>query len=85
MLLCFLKVPAKKMKLRQYEDLLSSDYESFKSFRNATIEKWNDKTRLATSHLKSKSFSGFESSTLIQIEHILADKGRLVKRTQLKR
>ena len=56
MLLCFLKVPAKKMKLRQYEDLLSSDYESFKSFRNATIEKWNDKTRLATGHLKSKSF-----------------------------
>jgi protein AATF/BFR2 len=73
------------LKLRQYEELLSDQHESLKRFRDATIEKWNDKTRLATGHLKAKSFAGFESSTLQQIEHILADKSRLVRRTQLRR
>ena len=73
------------MKLRGYDDLLKSQHENLRSFRDSTIEKWNDKTRLATGHLKAKSFAGFESSTLQQIEHILADKSRLVKRTQLKR
>jgi protein AATF/BFR2 len=73
------------LKLRQYEEILNSNAESLKPFRNSTIEKWNDKTRLATGHLKSKSFAGFESSTLVQIEHILADKSRLIRRTQLRR
>ena len=73
------------MKLRQYEEFLATSHESLKSVRNSTIEKWNDKTRLATGHLKSKSFAGFESSTLLQIDHILADKTRLIRRTQLRR
>ena len=79
------QVPAKKMKLKQYEELLNEQHSSMTSFRNMTIEKWNDKTRLATGHLKAKSFAGFESSTLQQIVHILADKSRLVRRTQLRR
>jgi hypothetical protein len=54
-------------------------------YRDNTIQKWFDKTRLATGKLKSKSFSAFDQSALVQINQILADKERLIKRTQLKR
>ncbi|KAL0271036.1 UNVERIFIED_CONTAM: hypothetical protein PYX00_008275 [Menopon gallinae] len=53
------------------------------TYRNETIQKWNDKTRIA--HLNSKNFNAFEQSTLKQIEHVLLDKQRLIKRTQVKR
>lgn len=33
----------------------------------------------------SKNFSAFEQSTLKQIEHILADRSRVIRRTQLRR
>ncbi|KAJ8299663.1 hypothetical protein KUTeg_023723 [Tegillarca granosa] len=52
---------------------------------NNTIQKWNDKTRLAGGKINSKSFSAFELSALKQIEQILSDRDRLIKRTQMKR
>ena len=42
------------------------------------------RTRI-TGNNKKNDFAGFETSVSRQIEHILADKKRLVKRTQLKR
>ena len=62
-------------------------------FRNETIERWNDRTRLAAGNSllssggkqNSSSFGAFELSTLKQIQHILADTPRLVRRTQFKR
>ena len=51
------------------------------------LQRWNDRTRLATLGSK-QGFSGFESqmqSTVRQIEHVLADRARLVARTQRKR
>jgi len=76
--------PAKKMKLKEYSVHLAEDFESRLGYRDATIDKWNDKTQLASSGSK-QSFAAFELSTLKQISHILSDKSRLVKRTQLKR
>ena len=73
---------SKKRKLNDYEQVLESNFESMTSWRNATIVDWNDRTRIASN---DKGFSGFDTSVVKQIEHILADKSRLVKRTKLKR
>lgn len=40
---------------------------------------------MAQGKLNSKNFSAFEQSTLKQIEQVLADKQRLLKRTRMKR
>ena len=74
----------KRIKIKEYSSHLENQFESLVPYRNVTIEKWNDKTRLAAGG-NQKSFAAFELSTLKQIEHILADKSRLIKRTQLKR
>ncbi|ESP02542.1 hypothetical protein LOTGIDRAFT_138224, partial [Lottia gigantea] len=50
-----------------------------------TINKWNSKTQLVSGKIKSKGFSAFNQSALKQIDQILSDKDRLIKRTQLKR
>jgi protein AATF/BFR2 len=79
--------PAKKRKLADYDKCLEANFESLKEWRNTTIEDWNDRTRITDNAAKktSNGFSGFETSAVRQIEHILSDKSRLVKRTQLKR
>jgi protein AATF/BFR2 len=73
-----------KYKLLDTEDLeqyLNEFNQKFKKYRNATIQKWYDKTRLTT----GKSFAALEKPIVQQIEHILADRERIIKRTQLKR
>ena len=72
----------KKRKLNDYEKYLDTGFDSMKSWRNETMEDWNDRTRIVGS---KNGFSGFETSVTRQIEHILADKPRLVKRTKMKR
>merc|ERR1712241_635264 len=72
---------SKKRKLNDYDQHLTEGFESLKSWRNETIEDWNDRTRI----VGKTGFSAFETSVTRQIEHILADKSRLVKRTKLKR
>lgn len=75
----------RKLKMDDYPEFLAKRHQDFQTFRNNTIQKWFDKTRLLGGKIKSKSFSNFEQSALKQIEQILADKDRLIKRTQLKR
>ncbi|RNA03184.1 hypothetical protein BpHYR1_024110, partial [Brachionus plicatilis] len=65
----------------QFEDYLQKFNKSFLKYRDSTIQKWYDKTRLTT----GKSFESLEKPILQQIEHILLDKERIIKRTQLKR
>lgn len=77
--------PEKKMKLGEYKTCLQKNFTSMKNWRNSTIENWNDRTRIATTNSNAKGFSGFDTSVTRQIEHIVSDKPRLVKRTQLKR
>lgn len=69
----------KKRKLNDYDKYLNESFESFRPRRNDVIEDWNDRTRIIG------KFAGFETSVTKQIEHILADKERLVKRTKVKR
>lgn len=74
-----------KAKLSKQDRNLQVRFDRVIPMRNQVIEKWNDKTRLASGVVKSKSFAGFETSTLKQIEHLLLDKPRLIKRTQIQR
>lgn len=74
--------PTKKRKLEEYETDISTSFKAFKSFRDTSIQKWNDKTRLATTtNIKNAP----TNTVLQQISYILSDKEKLVRRTQLKR
>lgn len=75
----------RKLSIEEYPDFLAKRHKDFQSVRNNTIQKWNDKTRLASGKMSSKSFSSSDQSVLRQIEQVLADKDRLLKRTQLRR
>nr|CAD7574794.1 unnamed protein product [Timema californicum] len=77
--------PAKRRKLADYSYLINKQHEDFMSYRNSTIQKWNDKTRVAVGNLSNRNFSAFEQSTIKQIEQILSNKPRLIRRSQMKR
>ncbi|CAN7937374.1 unnamed protein product [Ixodes hexagonus] len=79
--------PEKPAKRRKMDDCIAdieAFYKTFEPFRNSTIEKWYERTRLASGRV-SKGFQAFEQSPLKQIEHILTDEERLLRRTQTKR
>lgn len=78
-------VPQKKSKKRKFTDItkdLAERHVTYAKYRNSVIQKWHDKTRLTTSHQKNAQPT---SSTLTQIEFLLGDMNKMVKRTQLKR
>lgn len=77
------QVPKKKRKLDlpTFENLISKNHKSYTSHRNAEIKKWNDKTRFASNISSKKS----QIPILQQIDFILKDKPKLIKKTQLKR
>lgn len=75
----------RKLTTEEIPEFLAKRHKDLHSYRNDTLQKWYDKTRLLGGKLSSKSFSGFEQSAVKQIEQILTDKDRLVKRTQMKR
>ncbi|KAG1652889.1 Protein AATF [Nymphon striatum] len=52
--------------------------------KNETIQKWSEKTRVASGKVSHKSFAAFEQSTLKQINQKLSDKFGLIKKTQRK-
>ncbi|XP_026321013.1 protein AATF [Hyposmocoma kahamanoa] len=72
----------RKRKLEEYGKELAMSHKAFKSFRDSTIQKWNDKTRLAT----AANIKNTPTNTILQqISYILSDREKLIKRTQLKR
>ncbi|CAG9795883.1 unnamed protein product [Diatraea saccharalis] len=74
---------SKKRKLEDYEKEISLAHKAFKPFRDTTIQKWNEKTRLATT---TNMKSTIPTNTILQqISYILSDKDKLLRRTQLKR
>ncbi|ODN04313.1 Protein AATF [Orchesella cincta] len=75
---------AKKMKIEDFIAASQDAYNSFVPFRNQTIQKWNDKTQFAGGKFNRKTTSQ-QISTLKQIEQILSNKERLLKRTQVRR
>lgn len=72
-------------KVKGSTDLLKDIDEEFKPFRNSTIEKWNEKTRVSSGKINKNDFSAFDLPTLKQIEEILLDGERLLRRTRTKR
>ncbi|KAM4844226.1 protein AATF [Thomomys bottae] len=76
--------PKRKLKMDDYPDFMAKRFADFTVFRNRTLQKWHDKTKLASGKL-GKGFGAFERSILTQIDHILMDKERLLRRTQTKR
>lgn len=71
-------VPVKRRKLNDYEAELKKVHAKYTPYRNTVINQWNEKTRLDTKNLSS-------NSVLSQIQHLLNDKTRLVRRSQLKK
>lgn len=74
-----------KLKHKDFENVLREQNELFKPFRNETIQFWNERTKLASGKAAKSDFSAFDQPTLSQIEQIMADKNRLIERTQTKR
>ncbi|KAM4795142.1 protein AATF [Rhinophrynus dorsalis] len=62
---------------------MANRFTNFKMFRNNTLEKWYDNTKLSGKF--GKAFGAFERSILSQIEGIMMDKERILRRTQVKR
>ncbi|KAI8057118.1 apoptosis-antagonizing transcription factor [Syncephalis plumigaleata] len=58
---------------------------SFKPYMNETLEKWHNKVQVAAGVPLNKKFKAINQGVHEQINQVLADKDRLVKRTQLKR
>nr|XP_058904622.1 protein AATF isoform X2 [Kogia breviceps] len=79
------RAPAKrKLETEDYRSFIAKRFADFTVYRNRTLQKWHDKTKLASGKL-GKGFGAFERSILTQIDHILMDKERLLRRTQTKR
>ncbi|XP_048338257.1 protein AATF-like [Sphaerodactylus townsendi] len=79
------KQPAKrKLTMDEYPEFVTKRFADFRPYRNSTLQKWHDKTKLASGKL-GKGFSAFERSVLTQIDHILTDRERLLRRTRTKR
>ncbi|XP_044744841.1 protein AATF [Coccinella septempunctata] len=68
----------KRARIQDYGKGLSESHEVYRIYRNKIIEKWYDKTRIK--HTESNSHTIVD-----QIDHILMDKSKLLKKTQLKR
>ncbi|XP_005858756.2 PREDICTED: protein AATF [Myotis brandtii] len=76
--------PKRKLEMDDYPGFMAKRFADFTVYRNRTLQKWHDKTKLASGKL-GKGFGAFECSILTQIDHILMDKERLLRRTQTKR
>ncbi|XP_051014135.1 protein AATF [Acomys russatus] len=76
--------PKRKLEMEDYPSFMAKRSADFTVYRNRTLQKWHDKTKLASGKL-GKGFGAFERSILTQIDHILMDKERLLRRTQTKR
>ncbi|XP_009327400.1 PREDICTED: protein AATF [Pygoscelis adeliae] len=77
-------LPKRKLKMEDYPELIAKRYADFRTYRNNVLQKWHDKTKLASGKM-GKGFGAFERSILTQIDHIMMDKERLLRRTQTKR
>lgn len=75
----------RKLTIDEFPMFVAKRAKTFESYRNSTIQKWDDKTKLSSGKMSSKSFSALDQSAMKQVKQILYDKERLIKRTQLQR
>ncbi|XP_044286219.1 protein AATF isoform X1 [Varanus komodoensis] len=76
--------PKRKLQMGEYPEFASKRFAEFRAYRNSTLQNWHDKTKLASGKV-GKGFGAFERSVLTQIDHILMDRERLLRRTWTKR
>lgn len=76
------RLSRKRKHVEDYENELSSLHTQYVEFRNATIQKWNDRTRVSFGKAKRSDFSSFEQTTLQQIQFVLSNRSRLIQRTR---
>ncbi|KPP59440.1 protein AATF-like [Scleropages formosus] len=77
-------LPKRKMAMVDYPDFMAKRFVAFQPYRDATLQKWHDKTRLAMGKT-GKGFAAFDRNILTQVEQVLTDSERLIRRTQTKR
>uniref|UniRef100_A0A8C5MF28 Apoptosis antagonizing transcription factor n=1 Tax=Leptobrachium leishanense TaxID=445787 RepID=A0A8C5MF28_9ANUR len=75
--------PKRKLEVDEYPEFMAKRFADFRTYRNGTLQKWHDKTKL--SGKIGKGFGAFDRSVVMQIDQIMMDKERLLKRTQTKR
>lgn len=76
--------PKRKLEMAEYPDLMAKRFAAFQPYQNATLQKWHDKTRL-TAGKSGRGFGAFDRNVLTQVEQVLLDGDRLVRRTQTQR
>ncbi|KAM4549172.1 protein AATF [Odontesthes bonariensis] len=76
--------PKRKLEMAQYPDFMAKRFAAFQPYCSSTLQKWHDKTRLSVGK-SSKGFGAFERNILTQVEQVLMDKERLLRRTQTRR
>ncbi|XP_077062587.1 protein AATF isoform X1 [Siphateles boraxobius] len=76
--------PKRKLEMAEYPNFMAKRFAAFLPYRDATLQKWYDKTRLTTGK-SNKGFGAFDRNILTQVEQVLMDKERLVRRTQTRR
>ncbi|KAF9195883.1 hypothetical protein BGZ50_003144 [Haplosporangium sp. Z 11] len=69
---------------KAWKDIEGLD-EGWRSYRNNTLEKWSNKVQVASGIPLNKKFKAMNQGIMTQISQTMADKERLLKRTQLKR
>ncbi|XP_026879564.2 protein AATF [Electrophorus electricus] len=75
--------PKRKLDVAEYPDFMAKRFAAFQPYCDDTLQKWYDKTRLTTG--KAKGFGAFDRNILTQVQQVLADKERLLRRTQTRR
>lgn len=75
----------KRRKLSDYPDVLHKQYIGYNHYRDCVIQKWNDRTKIASGKWAKSNFSAFDQPILKQIELIMSDMRRLIQRTYVKR
>lgn len=75
----------RKLDVDEVEGLLSQQHTSFQKYRNDTLSKWDEKTRLTHGKVRAKNFAAFEMSVLKQIEQVLVNRERLIRRIHQQR
>jgi protein AATF/BFR2 len=66
-------------------DEIKTGHDNFRPYRNAVISRWNKKTQLQAGMALHKKFKVVNQGILSQINSVLADQGRLKKRTWVRR
>ncbi|PAV81306.1 hypothetical protein WR25_09310 isoform C [Diploscapter pachys] len=72
-------------KVAESEKKLTEIDEAIDKLRKSTLSKWHSRTKMITAKSSTKDFSVFEGEIHKQLDNILSDKGRLLKKTQTKK